>query len=55
MPANFRWKIFSVAERYQQIQNECNRAVHEAASRLPKFPGEMVCDKAATARSSKTH
>ena len=25
--------FFAVAERYQQIQNECNRAVHEAASR----------------------
>jgi hypothetical protein len=42
--------FFSVAERYQQIQNECNRAVHEAASRLPKFPGEMVAISQATAQ-----
>jgi hypothetical protein len=34
--------FFAVSERYQQLQNECNRAVHEAASRLPSLPKEMA-------------
>ncbi len=34
--------FFAVSERYQQIQNECNRAVHEAASRLPRMPKELA-------------
>jgi hypothetical protein len=34
--------FFAVSERYQQIQNECNRAVHEAASRLPRLPKELA-------------
>lgn len=43
-------QFFAVTERYQQIQNECNRAVHEAASRLQTFPGEMLAISQATQR-----
>ena len=39
---------FAVSERYQQIQNECNRAVHEAASRLPSLPQELAAIGQAT-------
>lgn len=39
---------FAVSERYQQIQNECNRAVHEAASRLPTLPTELAAIGTAT-------
>jgi hypothetical protein len=40
--------FFAVSERYQQIQNECNRAVHEAASRLPSLPQELAAIGQAT-------
>lgn len=46
--------FFAVSERYQQIQNECNRAVHEAATRLPSFPGELQVITAATAQLENT-
>ncbi|HMU39055.1 MAG TPA: hypothetical protein PKE31_08570 [Pseudomonadota bacterium] len=44
--------FFAVAERYERIQSDCNRAVHEAASRLPRFPGEMVAISQATQKLS---
>ncbi len=34
--------FFLVSERYQQIQDECNRAVREAAARLPTLPKEVA-------------
>lgn len=34
--------FFLVSERYQQIQDECNRAVREAAARLPSLPKEVA-------------
>ncbi len=46
--------FFVVAERYQQIQNECNRAVHEAASKLEKFPAELQVIARATEQLEST-